>query len=153
MSRLSKHASEAMFHHRSSIRRVAVHLLLLWVFALGAGVVNACSLVSKTNPAGPGGELGPTVAVHHRADAGADDGRAVHHSPGRATCLKFCDDAKAVSTLPDTSADPSAVESAPLWPVPPPDAQPEVALITTHARGILDRPPLPIAIEYLRLAL
>lgn len=151
MPRLSKRTSEAMFHHRSSIRRVAVHLLLLWVFALGAGVVHACSLASKVNSDGTVGKIGPTVAVDHHADAEADDGHAMHQA-GKATCLKFCDDAKAVSTLPDTSGDPAA-GLAPLWPVLRPATQPGVALITAQARALRDRPPLPIAIEYLRLAL
>lgn len=141
-----------MFHHRSSIRKVAVHLLLLWVFALGAGVVHACSLASKVDADGTVGKIDPTVAVDRHADAGADDEGAVHQS-GKATCLKFCEDAKAVSTLPDASGDPPAAGSAPLWPVLRPDAQPGVALATAHARGLRDRPPLPIAIQYVRFAL
>ena len=152
MPTLSKRTSEAMFHHRSSIRKVAVHLLLLWVFALGAGVVHACCLASKVNSAGTVVQVGPTVAVHHHAGAAADDESAKHQS-GKATCLKFCDDAKVVSTLPDTSGDPSAAGLAPLWPALRPAAQHGIALITAHARGLRDRPPLPITIEYLRLAL
>jgi hypothetical protein len=152
MSKLSKRTSEAMFHHRSSIRRVAVHLLLLWVFALGVGVVHACGLASKDASDGTVGKIGPPVAVHHHADVAADGEDAMHQS-GKATCLKFCDDAKAVSTLPDTSGDPSAAGLAPLWPVLRADATPGVALITAQARGLRDRPPLPISIEYLRLAL
>lgn len=152
MSRLSKHAPEAMFHHRSRIRRVAVHLLLLWVFALGAGVVHACSLASKTNSADPVGQVGQTVTVHHHADPGVDDEDAMHQA-GKATCLKFCGDAKAASTLPDTSGDPSASGFAPLWPVLRPSVQLGVALIAAHAQRLRDRPLLSVTIEYLRLAL
>ncbi|MCW5660044.1 MAG: hypothetical protein KIT60_20270 [Burkholderiaceae bacterium] len=141
-----------MFHHRSRIRTVAVHLLLLWVFALGAGVVHACGLAPKTHSADPIGQASPAGAAHHHANAGAGDGNAMHLA-GKAACLKFCDDAKAVSSVPDTSGDASAAGVAPLWPVLRPDTQAGVALITAQARAHRDRPPLPIAIEYLRLAL
>jgi hypothetical protein len=142
-----------MFTHRSSIRKVAVHLLLLWVLALGAGVVHACNTPSRIQPTDHIGEIVSGMADHHHAAAMADKDQPTDQI-GKTTCLKFCDEVKAVSSLPDDGGDRSTTGSAPLWLVLRADLRPlGVALITACAQWQLDRPLLPAAVEYLRLAL
>lgn len=153
MSEVSKQACATMFNRRSSIRRVAVQMLLLWVFALGVGVAHACVVASKPKSNDHGGEVISATAGHHHAATAADDDKPIEQA-GKATCLKFCDDTRAVSTLPDTSGDLPPTGLAPIWFVPWADGRPLVAaLIVARAQGLRDRTPLPIAINFLRLAL
>lgn len=73
-----------MFSDRRRVRRWAAQVLLVWLFGLAMGVVNACSL----------GE-----SAHHRADANAATSLPEHHhddEPGEAAkvnCLEFCEQA------------------------------------------------------------
>lgn len=150
MSEVSKQACAMMFNRRSSIRRVAVQMLLLWVFALGVGVAHACVVASKPKSNDHGGDVTSATAVHHHAATAADDDKPIEQA-GKATCLKFCDDTRAVSTQPDTSGDLPPTGLAPIWWA---DGRPLVAgLIIARAQGLSDRTPLPIAINFLRLAL
>jgi hypothetical protein len=89
------------FHfHRRQLRRTAWATLVVWLFALTAGVVNACVLT----PAGPPQHVvrqvpHADIAVQD-AQAGApivtgvgsrhDQGHG--QDSGKVSCLKFCDD-------------------------------------------------------------
>jgi hypothetical protein len=80
-----------VFHFdRRRLRRTARATLLVWLFALAAGVVNACALA----PAGPAERVDAHAdfAVHG-PDAVAPAGHEGHEQDsGKVSCLKFCDD-------------------------------------------------------------
>lgn len=141
-----------MLHRRTNIRRVARLLLLVWIFALGSSMVHACNLTLHGAGHGHHGHAS-TSAVAHDVDIQSHDDDS-SEGPGKATCVKFCDDVRAVSSTVEGGSD-----LAPPG-LPPPGSSMQfhvepliTELITSRARGTLDRPPLPIAIEYLRLAL
>jgi hypothetical protein len=70
------------FHFdRRRLRRTARATLMAWLFALTAGVVNACVLV----PVEPVEHAVGKVSVAHHGHGHEDDS-------GKASCLKFCDD-------------------------------------------------------------
>jgi len=93
------------FHlHRQQLRRIAVAMLVVWVLALAAGVINACALA-------PGWPIDRSVlqvgiVVHDvHADALTSAALESHHEQaeavghhghgqdsGKGSCLKFCDD-------------------------------------------------------------
>ena len=88
---------------RRHLRSTAVLTLLAWVFALLAGVVNACQLQTYTP-----GTLAPVVSTHgdfaergmyagqalhvEKADHDVADGYEGGSGTGKTGCLKFCDD-------------------------------------------------------------
>jgi hypothetical protein len=80
-----------VFHFdRRRLRRTARATLMVWLFALAAGVVNACALA----PAGPAqrGDTPAELAVRG-PDAAAPAGHEGHdQDSGKVSCLKFCDD-------------------------------------------------------------
>jgi len=69
-------------------RQLVSLTLLAWVFALAAGVVNACVLNLS-------GQAAPDSVAHHGADR-HEQGLAAphehHQDTGKDACLKFCDD-------------------------------------------------------------
>ena len=71
-----------MFNDRRRLRRWAAQVLLVWLFGLAMGVVNACAL---------------SEPVHHRPDSAATAGSQTHHhgdeqgDPAKDNCLDFCD--------------------------------------------------------------
>ena len=142
------------FRRTSILRSIAAHLLLLWVFALAAGVVHACTLASKSNPADRATIVAATIDTHRLDYAGHDHGRGAD-AAGKASCVKFCADAKALSTTPDLGS--GDVPQAPLdalWPMVRADVQ-QLGGITPSARAWWRdvRPRGSIAIRFLRLAL
>jgi hypothetical protein len=77
-------------HHK---RRIAISMLLVWVFVLLSGVANAC-LTAPRGDAGHAAHLAfdadrsaPVVLHHHGADQTQQDGH-----PDKTTCQKSCDD-------------------------------------------------------------
>lgn len=142
-----------MFRRRSTVRSVAAHLLLLWVFALGAGVVHACGLTSKPNGAGQVAGVAAVVDVHRHHHAGHDHEQPADQA-GKATCVKFCGDAKAVSMSPDLSGDVSETALHVLWPMLRFDVRQFVgAMLSDRVRWRDVRRPGSIAIAFVRLAL
>ena len=137
-------------------RNTAFVVLLVWIFALGSGVANACLLevgatrshLATTEYSGAAHQV--TIAHSHpKVVANHDD----DSHPSKAPCLKACDDGSRSMPKQDLTvvqADPG----------PPP----LVAVLWTEAtplRSVLDRPDgvqhvipeLPIRVRYLRLTL
>jgi hypothetical protein len=109
------------FHFdRGQLRRTARVTLVVWLFALAAGVVNACVLT----PAGAAERrVAPIshvdIAAHGVLAGPGHDGDHVQGGPvlphghgqdaGRASCLKFCDDeSSAIAKVKLPVVDPGA---------------------------------------------
>jgi hypothetical protein len=96
-----------IFHFdRRRLRRTAWATLVVWLFALAAGVVNACALTSAGPAERAVSQAGIVVEDPH-AVASIGSGHASHQDPieavshhgyghgqdsGKISCLKFCDD-------------------------------------------------------------
>ena len=78
-----------MFGPRKRIRRVAAQVLLVWLFAFGAGIVNACLLEPVS--------LQASASVAHAPVSHDEHGQngQRHQSPQdvKSPCIKFCDEA------------------------------------------------------------
>ena len=118
-----------------SRRRTAWLVLMAWLFALSAGVANACLLERPGVPA--------HVAVEH---GGAPDAPAT-------PCLKLCDDGTRLLVKLPSGVDHTEPDAAPLvavvWSLTVPVAMAPRA--PGHRQGGL--PELPIRVRYSRLAL
>lgn len=141
-----------MLHHRANLRKVAGLLLLVWMFALGSSMAHACGLVSYGAAHGHHGQGAAIAADHHAGIQFHEDDQS--EEPGKASCVKFCADGKAVSSAPGVGGD----VSTPGLPASIPSVRIHgeplvVELIAARTRAPVDRSALPIAIEYLRLAL
>jgi hypothetical protein len=153
-----------MFRNHRIQRRWAATLLLLWLFGLASGVVNACLI--DTADVTPRSIARQAAAAHHgneaasaaeslvgHAAAAAHASAAADDSASYANCEDFCDKAEvSIAPLKSTLDDGQARALAPpataaLWPgaayVP---VRPQV-LHRTPSAG----PAIPIA--FLRLAL
>lgn len=148
-----KHHSMNSLNNRTRIRQLAGYLLLVWVFALGASVVHACAVASPLTASDHADKITAAVATHHQVESGSHE-HAPTGSIGKATCVKFCADAKAAPSLPESSGDLPAAALLQPWPMGRLYDEPlAAALITALAREPSNRRTLPIAIEFLRLAL
>lgn len=135
---------------RRSLRHLAAQVLLLWLFALASGIVNACVV-------GLDGGLASHQAGHgHGAMAGHDHDAAaaapVDGVDALAPCVKFCDDES--SSIPAVQA--QIVPAPGAWITPPATdalapvvADARSAARVPHADPAPDRVPIPIA--FLRL--
>lgn len=133
--------------YRSSLRKTAGRLLLLWALVLVAGVAHACSLASWSGPADRGEAAFATVIRAHAIDCVAIE------SAGEA-CSNSCDSADAASTPTGNAGEPPAPDIARSWYVLPTDLRLlEAAPPLSRAHERCERPPLPLAIAYLRFAL
>lgn len=87
----------------TSRRRFAAAMLFVWIFALAAGIANACAPGQAH-----GGAVPLAVAEHHHDEASNEQRHAgaplgdVVPSPGApdAACQKFCDDERSTLNLP-----------------------------------------------------
>ncbi|MEO7850806.1 MAG: hypothetical protein ABIR94_00955 [Rubrivivax sp.] len=134
-------------------RRIASVMLVFWLFALGAGWANACVLQERGTHAHSAEVVAtgaPEVSAGH---VGVVDDHIAGSSPGKASCLKVCDDSsrslvkwQSGVDLPDLAVLPPAVMR---WSalVSAPDA-PQPAGIEHPARA-----GLPLRTIYSRLAL
>ncbi len=150
-----------MFTQPQRLRRFAVHVLLVWLFALGTGIANAC-IVQLHWQHGV-----PSVAAHvhqhmvaaadqdHAADIHASQGQLCHDSIHRTPppCERLCDGPSAV---PQAERQPLDLLSG-FWLVPAPVPSFEFQSFEA-GRIVASEPipwhqPVPIAISFLRLAL
>lgn len=72
--------------YRRALRRTTWMILLVWLFALGAGVANAC----LSGTAGQGSHRSATVEQH--GPSAAYTQQHEQPDPSIAGCLKFCDE-------------------------------------------------------------
>ena len=142
------------------LRRFALHVLLLWLFALGSGIANAC--VVQPHMASPA----QAAAADHQQTAGVADedadcaGLHGHQQSGdradrsQPPCQRLCD---APSVAPQPEKQQSNLLSG-FWLAPAPvpafafQASVEPDRIVPHDDSRW-RPSIPIAIAFLRLAL
>jgi len=135
-----------MFGRRKRLRRVAAHVLLVWLFALTTGIVNACVLAAQTHH-------GVTAVTSHQHDAFAD----AHYGPAhaaKAICIKFRDEPAAGAQMLKQQFDP--FNGA--WLVLAPPGLPHIGTTAHvadafHAAHELGRPAIPIPVAFLRLTL
>lgn len=136
--------------HRRALRHTTRLALLVWLFALGASVANACLLT-------PGGSEGlPAALVSHQKAHGHGEGATPVHHPqdddGLLGCLKFCDDGASLLTKSSPQApdlDHPFALAQPAWQLASPGAD-------SGLRRSMHRPAPtgpPIAIRLLRLTL
>ena len=153
-----------MFTRPQRLRRFAVHVLLVWLFALGTGIVNACVVqLHMQQPA----QVAVQPALHDNQQVAAlDDEEAdcatlhAHHQqgdqadPSRLPCERLCD---APSVAPQPEKQQSTLLSG-FWLAPAPvpsfdfqsSVEPAGIAPSEDARW---RRTIPIAIAFLRLAL
>ena len=140
-------------------RSTACVMLLLWLFALTSGVVNACILeVGRAQNHHGALELAhATTVVTAGSDehAGTTDNHPAEELSSKASCLKVCDDSsQALAKLASGSVDPADPGLAPLLVTV---AWTTTALVASGLDRVADFPPPrprePISIRLLRLAL
>lgn len=143
-----------MFGQRRSLRRWAATTLLVWLFALASGVVNACVGAAAAQPART---VAAAVVVVADVTAGEVNlSGCVDHEDGPAlsACLKFCDDESTGVVGVKTVASPQAAAALAAWPT--------LALSLQAACDPLDLPraepapppaAVPVSIAFLRLTL
>lgn len=146
-----------MFGPRKRIRHVAAHVLLVWLFALGVGIVNACVLepdlrhgLAASAPDGHGHAV--PLDSHEGHVAGVHD----HSAPqgGKLPCVKFCDEPSFGAQTVKQQIDPFSSVS----PGPVPSGSMVVEQVPVAVRPQATdptrwRPAIPISIAFLRLTL
>lgn len=139
---------------RRRLRHTVWVTLLAWIFALSAGVANACAL----------GLSPPTAWAHASADGwhqpadlahthhGAHPGGEHEHDQGQGGCQKFCDDeSSAVTKSPSAGHDASAALAFAVELRGAILPRPSLVVDRWLERPIADGPPL--VIRFLRLTL
>ena len=147
-----------MFSQRQRLRRIAVPVLLAWLFMLTTGIVNACVLASAP------GDSGAIATRHESATATSHAGCGMlaatsdhgHHSrhQGMSACAK-------AFNAPSTGAQALKHKLDPItavWLAPAPVGAPlTVAPVLGIDRSVADPDPgppaIPIRIAFLRLTL
>lgn len=145
-----------MFASRQRLRHWAARVLLVWLFALGTGVVSACIVEPQSRQA----ELG---TAYGQGDHGGDRPGRHAHAPGalghdhqghKTPCAKFCDE-PSVNVQPSNpqgdAFNPTCLPAmlSPAF-VPAIDLTPVPASRAVHERG---RATVPVTIAFLRLTL
>jgi hypothetical protein len=136
---------------RSQLRRLAAYVLLVWLFGLGSGIVNACIVKAQLADAGQA----MVHAGHDHAAMSSDSGghdHETHHT--KPPCERLCDGPPAAPQADHQQANPLSG----LWlaAAPPPSSQFQVLAglrenrIGTDAQS---RASIPISIAFLRLTL
>lgn len=156
--------SMRVFSHRRTEQRTVMVMLVAWVFALAAGVVNACVLQVKV-PAHHQGQQpmdsASTVIETHAdlsvlpqtgAHAPADDPSSDADS-GKAHCKSFCDSEASAAAVKQQGHDITDLAQAPMHVLA---AAPYFPLLATAKQSFDDRPPppgAPMVIRFLRLTI
>ena len=138
------------------IRRLAAKVLLVWLFALATGIVNACVIAPQTmagKSAMAGAVAMQSVPADHRGGCPDCPDEDTAGAPG-GPCAKFCVDG--------SSSVPSAQHAFDPWPALGIALVPTMALsVAEPAPRATDRPDgappvrarIPIPISFLRLTL
>jgi hypothetical protein len=153
-----------MFTHPKRLRRLAVHVLLVWLFALGTGIVNACVVQLHMPPPAPIaaqsvlGDNQQTASL----DAEAVDCATVHQHDQQGDqvarthlpCERLCD---GPSVAPQPEKQQSNLLSG-FWLAPAPVPAFDFQSLVEPARIAPSEPvrwrkTIPISIAFLRLAL
>lgn len=129
-------------------------MLLVWLFALAASIVNACVLEPESRSVAASSQRHEARAAStvHDEDASGHGDHAP--DPSKAPCTKFCDEPAANTQVVKQQLDPFNAA----WLAPArvslslADTVPGV-IGTLAARHALWRPAAPIPIAFLRLAL
>lgn len=139
---------------RARLRRLAAYVLLLWLFGLTSGVVNACVVASGLRHAAH------AVAVEAAQDHGAPHahGAAAQHDhdghDDQPPCERLCDEPVAPTQADKQQASPLSgfwLAAAPLVSLPQWQAVSRKAALSRAEPAF--RTSIPIPIAYLRLAL
>jgi len=145
-----------LFGQRKRLRRLAGRMLLLWLFALASGLVNACVV----EPGLRGVELslaqghdGLSAAhPHQHAIVATGHGQQTLHAD-KVACMKHCDDKPASGPTVKHAADPPTTWVAMLL-TPSLAVESARGLVGVHgAEPGLMLARVPIAIAFLRLRL
>jgi len=145
-----------MFGQRKRLRALAARMLLVWLFALTAGIVNACVVEP-----GSGHAMPSMAGEHHHSGMSPDQGDAhgqAHHqrAPGldKGSCLKFCSDEASSVVSTQQPLDPGLVLGLGVLPAPVLWADRDGDGIRS-ARADARPPPerVPIQIAFVRLTL
>lgn len=144
-----------MFGRRKRLRLAAIHMLLVWLFALGTGIVNACIVAPEARHA----EMTALAALDEGMEMhGHDHAAMAQDDPlpdaGMAPCAKFCAEEATSVPVAKLLSDPLHA----LWLAPPSTvtlvvaATPQVLRIAS-APAALASARIPIPIAFLRLTL
>lgn len=153
-----------MFTQPKRLRRLAVHVLLVWLFALGTGIVNACVVQLHMLPPAP--IAAPSVGGENQQTASLDDESVdcatvhEHHQPGdpaartHLPCERLCD---GPSVAPQPEKQQCNLLSG-FWLAPAPVPSFDFQSLIEPARIAPSEPvrwrkAIPISIAFLRLAL
>ena len=158
--------SMRVFSHRRTKQRTVMVMLVAWVFALVAGVVNACVLQVKV-PAHHHGEqpmhsASPVIETHAHLSvlpqigvpAPADDPSSDADS-SKAHCKSFCDGEASAAAAKQQGHDATDLAQAPVHVLAAAPYVPYLLLLATATQSFDDRPPpgAPMVIRFLRLTI
>jgi hypothetical protein len=144
-----------MFAQPQRLRRLAVHVLLMWLFVLGTGVVHACVVRAAAGGA-------PAVAHCHEAVDAAADAADAHEAavndqdPGRihTPCERLCDAPSVVPQAENQLSNPLSGFWLACAPLPAfafqPGAAPDRSQPSAPDRW---HKSVPVSIAFLRLTL
>lgn len=138
--------------HRRQLQRTVWVTLLAWVLALVMGVVNGCPIQPRGAEATASvvSTHGPHVDHRHDAEYPQHDGPT--SDPGKAGCLKFCDD-ESSTVAKGTAAQPDLPGAAIMVIV---DWRLAMPVATSAFRGSIERRAShgpPLVIRFLRLTI
>ena len=148
-----------MFHQRS-LRRLAATVLLVWLFGLASGIVNACIVSAELRP---GAAFAESVEHDHaaitaEAAEAMEHGLAGHDNGGQPVspaCERLCDAPPAAPNAERLAA--NLLSSLWLAVAPPPtivvQAVPPSSALLPRADQAWPAAAIPISIAFLRLAL
>jgi hypothetical protein len=150
-----------MFSQSRRLRRFAAHVLLVWLFALGTGIANACvvqlHLQQAGHPVAHDHQHGALAAGQDQnADARANVQSPCHDGANRTPppCERLCDGPSAVPQTERQAVD--LLSGFWLAPAPLPSFDFQVAAAPARivpGESTAWRRPVPISIAFLRLAL
>lgn len=134
-------------------RRIASVMLVFWLFALGAGWANACVLQARGTHGHSADAVAAGAPMVSPGHVGVVDDHSADSSPGKAPCLKVCDDSteslvkwQSGIDLPDLAMLPPVALP---WPM-------SVAALDAPQAARIEHPAragLPLRTRYSRLAL